>query len=240
MLVTGASRGLGKAMAEAFARRGAFVFVGCRTGQQAGREVVASLRGLGGDGALLPFDVRDEAHVDAAVRSALEQRPTLDVLVNNAGVMRDGFFAMMPKSDWSEVVGTNLDGAFHVCRAAVRAMMRQRSGAIVNVASLAGAFPSVGQANYAASKGGLVALTQTLAAELGPRGIRVNAVLPGLCASGMGLKMDRRLVEARKEHIPLGRLGTAEEVAETVVFLASPESSYITGQALRVDGGLAS
>jgi 3-oxoacyl-[acyl-carrier protein] reductase len=176
--------------------------------------------------------------VDAAVDELLGQRPALDVVVNNAGVARDELFPVMQRESWRQVLATNLDGTFNVCRAVARPMMGRKRGAIVNVASVAGQRASVGQVNYAASKGGVLALTQSLAAELAPRGIRVNAVVPGLCAAGLVETLDRRVVEARKQHIPLRRLGTADEVARAVLFLASDDAAYIVGQALVVDGGL--
>jgi 3-oxoacyl-[acyl-carrier protein] reductase len=238
VLVTGASRGLGRGIATAFGREGAFVWVGYRVQAAAAQETLAAVREAGGDGAAVALDVSDAARVDAAVDELLGQRPALDVVVNNAGVARDELFPVMQRESWRQVLATNLDGTFNVCRAVARPMMGRKRGAIVNVASVAGQRASVGQVNYAASKGGVLALTQSLAAELAPRGIRVNAVVPGLCAAGLVETLDRRVVEARKQHIPLRRLGTADEVARAVLFLASDDAAYIVGQALVVDGGL--
>lgn len=238
VLVTGASRGLGRAIAVAFAAEGAFVFIGYRVGEAAARETLALVESAGGAGAPCGFDVTDAARVDEAVGSMLAARGKLDVVVNNAGVARDELFAVMQRESWRQVLSTNLDGTFNVCRAVTRPMLGKKRGAIVNVASVAGQHASVGQVNYAASKGGVLALTQSLAAELAPRGIRVNAVVPGMCAVGMSEALDRRLVEARKAQIPLGRLGTAEDVARAVLFLASDDAAYVIGQALVVDGGL--
>lgn len=235
VLVTGASRGLGRAIAIAFGREGAFVYVGFRTGEAGARE---TLQLAGGNGAVLGFDVTDVAAVDAAIEVILKDRGRLDVVVNNAGIARDELFAMMQPSSWREVMSANLDGTFNVCRAVARPMMGKKKGAIVNVASVAATRASPGQVNYAASKGGVLSLTQTLAAELGPRGVRVNAVVPGLCDTGMVDKLDKRIVNARLAHLPLKRLGTGEDVAGAVLFLASDDAAYIVGQALAVDGGL--
>ena len=238
VIVTGASRGLGRAMATAFGARGDFVYVGFGAGEAEAEETLERVHEAGGDGAILQADARDRAAVEAAVDRVVRERKTLDVLVNNAGVARDEPFALMSEESWEEVLSVNLSGVYRFCRAAVRPMLAQKRGAIVNVASIAGFRASPGQSNYAASKGGVLALTATLGAELAPRGVRVNAVVPGFIAAGMASRLDRRLAERAREHIPIGRFGQAEEVAKVVLFLASDDAAYVVGQAITVDGGL--
>ena len=237
VLVTGASRGLGRAIAEAFAREGARVGIGYRTRRDDAAQTLALVEAAGARGALLEFDVRDAASVGKAV-DIFSRDGGLDVLVNNAALVRDHLFALMSSEDWEQVLAVNLHGTYHCCRAALATMMSRRRGAIVNVASVAGLRASPGQANYAGSKGGVVALTATLGAELARHGIRVNAVAPGLLTTGMGVRLDRGVAEQRRAAIPLARFGEADEVARAVLFLASDDASYIIGQCLVVDGGL--
>ena len=236
-LVTGGSRGLGSAICRALAAEGAFVVVGVFRHASEAEQVVAELAAAGFEGRASGFDVRDAGAVERAVNQLVTERGGIDVLVNNAGVVNDGLFPLASHEAWRDVIDTDLHGVFHCCRAAVRPMLKRERGAIVNVGSIAALHAAPGQANYAAAKAGVLALTRTLALELGPRGIRANAVLPGLCAAGMGVRLDRRVVDRERARIPLGRLGQAEEVARAVLFLASDESSYVTGQALVVDGG---
>jgi 3-oxoacyl-[acyl-carrier protein] reductase len=239
VVVTGASRGLGRALAAAFGARGDFVFVGYLANLEAAQQSLDAVKSAGGDGALLQVDVRSREAVDAAFAKVLGLRGGIDVLVNNAGVARDEPFAMMAQSTWDEVLKTNLDGVFHCCRAAVRPMLAKKRGVIVNVASVAGQHAAPMQANYSASKGGVLALTATLGAELAVKGIRVNAVVPGFLDAGMAQRLDHHLAEKIKARVPIGRFGRAEEVAKAVLFLASEDASYVVGQALVVDGGLA-
>ena len=238
VLVTGASRGLGQAIAAAFGGEGAFVYVAYRSHERGAAQTLEAVRAAGGEGAAIALDVRDGKSVDAAIERALAERGALDVLVNNAAVTRDNLLALMAPDDWDEVLATNLGGVFRCTRAVVRSMLARGRGAIINVGSVAGLHASPGQASYAASKGGVLALTRTLAAELAPKGIRVNAVVPGLVSTGMAARLDHRVAARRREAIPLGRFGTADEIARAVLFLASDDASYIIGQALVVDGGL--
>lgn len=236
VLVTGGSRGLGRDIALAFAREGARVGIGYRTRAEDAARVASEVEHSGGEGIPLAFDVRETAMVRAAI-AQLAKPHGLHVVVNNAALVRDQLFPLMTAPEWEEVIAVNLNGTFAVCHATVPHLMRTR-GAIVNVASVAGVRASPGQANYSAAKGGVLAMTATLAAELAPRGVRVNAVVPGLLGVGMGERLDHRAVARQVEHIPLGRVGTGDEVARVVCFLASEDAAYMVGQHVVVDGGL--
>lgn len=237
-LITGASRGLGRAIAKAFAVEGAFVGIGYRRSDRGAEQTIAEIEELGGNAVLVKADVSDPAAVDKAIRSFLAKSDSIDFLVNNAAIVDDKPFALMSAESWSKILQTNLGGAFNCSRAVVRSMISQEGGAIVNIGSVAGFAASPGQVNYAASKGGLLAMTRTLAAELAPKGIRVNAIVPGLLTEGMAQRMDRRVAENWRQRIPIGRFGELDEVVRATLFLASEEASYIIGQALVVDGGL--
>ncbi len=236
--VTGASRGLGRDIALDLSAAGAFVFVGYRRRDREARKTLDLIEKSGGEGHLMAVDVRDREALGDTFERASDVRPEIHVLVNNAAVSRDNFFPLLGDDDWDEVIDTNLKGVINCCRAAVRVMLRGGGGAIVNVASIAGLRASPGQANYAASKGGVLALTETLARELAPRGIRVNGVVPGFLGTGMGERLDRRVAEKRRAQIPLGRFGDGAEVARVVTFLASDAASYVVGQSIVVDGGI--
>jgi 3-oxoacyl-[acyl-carrier protein] reductase len=225
-------------MALAFARGGAYVALGYHSHESAARQTLSALEAEGGRGSLHRFDVRDRRATDQALDGIAAEHGGLDVVVNNAGVAGDDFALAMSQEKWDRVLDINLTGTWNCARAAASLMVAARRGVIINLASVAGLKGSPGQVNYAASKGGVLAITRTLAVELAPYGVRVNAVVPGLIAAGMGERLAPRIVGERQQQIPLGRLGTAEEVANVVVFLASDLASYIVGQTIVVDGGM--
>jgi 3-oxoacyl-[acyl-carrier protein] reductase len=235
VLVTGGSRGIGRACAVAFARAGATVVISYAGNEAAAAEAVAL---AGPNARSIKFDVADTAACAAAVDEVLKGSGRLDVLVNNAGVAIDGLAVRVKDDDWDRTLDTNLKGAFAMCRAVARPMMKQRSGAIVNLTSVVGETGNVGQTAYAASKAGLIGLTKSLARELSSRNIRVNAVSPGFIDTDMTAGLNPELRNAMTQTIPLGRLGTADEVARAVLFLASDAASYVTGEVLKVNGGM--
>jgi 3-oxoacyl-[acyl-carrier protein] reductase len=228
-LVTGGSRGIGRAIVGELARAGAELVVGYRTGAGDAAALAAEVGGTA-----LQADVSSPAEAAALVAAAGE----LDILVNNAGLTRDGLLARMSDEDWHEVIETNLSSVFYTCRAVSRAMMRRRSGAIVNISSVVGLRGNVGQVNYAASKAGIIGFTKALARELGSRGVRANVVAPGYVNSALTQVIPEELRAVMLANTPLRRLGEPEDVAGAVRFLCSEESSFITGEVLLVDGGL--
>jgi 3-oxoacyl-[acyl-carrier protein] reductase len=234
-LVTGASRGIGRAIALALAQRGARV-IGTATSEAGAAGIREALALHHGDGIVL--DVTDGAALDAAVDAIVKQHGGLHILVNNAGITRDNLAMRMKDEDWDAVHDTNLKAVFRASRAVMRTMMKQRYGRIVNITSVVGASGNAGQANYAAAKAGVAGMTRALARELGSRQITVNCVAPGFIATDMTDALPEAQRAALLAQIPLGRLGTPEEIAATVAFVCSPEAGYITGVELHVNGGM--
>lgn len=239
-LVTGAGRGIGAAIARRLAANGATVIVSDVGSPDAADETVAAIVAAGGTARAVLADVADPAAVDALFADVLEQNGRLDILVNNAGVAKDALLATMRDIDWRKVFDVNVDGTMRCMRLALRTMMRARSGSIVNLGSIQALRGGRGQANYAAAKAAVVALTRAAALEVADRGVRINAVMPGFIATDMTAVIQRRAGEEVLAHIPAKRFGTPEDVAGLVLFLCSEDASYITGQALTVDGGLSS
>jgi 3-oxoacyl-[acyl-carrier protein] reductase len=234
-LVTGASRGIGRAIALALAAQGVKV-VGTATTEGGAAGIREALAGSGGEGRVL--DVTDGTALEAAIDDIVKRHGALHILVNNAGITRDGLAMRMKDEDWDAVQDTNLKAVFRASRAVMRTMMKQRYGRIVNITSVVGASGNAGQANYAAAKAGVAGMTRALARELGSRGVTVNCVAPGFIATDMTEGLPEAQKAALLAQIPLGRLGTAEEIAATVAFLASPAAGYITGAELHVNGGM--
>jgi len=236
-LVTGAGRGIGRAIALKFAAEGADIVCVSRTAENSAR-AASEVRALGRKAWAQALDVADAAAVTAAVDSILAQVGRIDILVNNAGVTRDGLMVRMSEADWDAVLDTNLKGAFLVTKALTRAFMKQRSGRIINIASIVGLIGNAGQCNYASSKAALIGFTKSAARELASRGVLVNAIAPGFIETDMTSGLKEELKGEMLKNIPLGVFGQSEDIASAAVFLASPASRYITGQVLTVDGGM--
>lgn len=234
-LVTGATGGIGGAVAKALHARGATVAIsGTR------REALDALAAELGDRVhVIPANLSDKESVEALVPAAEAAMGSLDILVNNAGVTRDGLFMRMKDEDWDLVIRVNLEGAFRLCRAAVKGMMKRRTGRIISITSIVGVTGNPGQGNYAASKAGLIGMSKSLAAEVASRGITVNCIAPGFIETPMTDVLNDKQRETILGNVPAGRLGTPEEIAAAVVYLASTEASYVTGQTLHVNGGMA-
>jgi 3-oxoacyl-[acyl-carrier protein] reductase len=237
-LVTGGSRGIGRAIVKALAVEGvqvSFVFKG---NIQAAASLVEEIGQSGGSAQSIQLDVADAAAAQECVERLIQERGRIDILVNNAGIIRDDLFIRMEPEAWNSVLATNLGGTFNFCRAVAYPMMKQRRGRIINVSSVAAEHVNQGQTNYAASKGAINALTRALAVELASRNVTVNAVAPGFIETEMSEAVRNKAGEVIKKFIPMRRLGQPEDVARVVLFLAGPESNYVTGQVLTVDGGL--
>lgn len=237
-LVTGASRGIGRAIALRLAAEGANIAINYAGNTAKAEETKAAIEAAGGKAVLFQADVSDSAQVEQMVASVLETFGSLDILVNNAGITRDGLLMRMKEEDFDAVLDTNLKGIFHVTKAVTKIMMKQRSGRIVNMASVVGIIGNAGQTNYAAAKAGVIGFTKSAARELAARGITVNAVAPGFIATDMTAAMPEKAKEATLAAIPLRRMGTPEDVANAVLFLVSDQAAYITGQVVKVDGGM--
>lgn len=238
-LVTGGSRGIGKAIALMLAEYGADVAVTYARSADAASEVKSEMEGLGRKAKALQADAVDPDKADEVISGLVEEWGKLDILVNNAGITRDNLILRMNEKQWDEVINTNLKSIFNYSKAAAKPMMRNRGGSVINISSVVGIRGNAGQSNYAASKAGIIGFTKSYAKELASRNIRANVIAPGYILTEMTGELDEKLLESIKDDTPLGRAGEVDEVAGAAVFLASDLSSYITGEVIRVDGGMA-
>lgn len=237
-LVTGASRGIGREIALELARQGANVAVNYAGSEKSAKDVVAEITALGRKAFAVQANVSDGESVAAMTKQVVEQFGSIDILVNNAGITRDNLLMRMKEDDWDAVIDTNLKGVFLCTKAVTRQMMKQRNGRIINISSIVGVSGNAGQSNYVAAKAGVIGLTKTTAKELATRGITVNAVAPGFITTDMTDKLSEEVKGEMLKQIPLQRLGEPGDIAKVVVFLASEDSRYMTGQTLHVDGGM--
>ena len=237
-LVTGASRGIGRAIALALAAQGADVAVNYAGSEAAAKEVAAEIEAMGRKAFVIQADIASTEASTAMVDAVVKEFGRIDVLVNNAGITRDGLLMRMKEEDWDAVITTNLKGVFNCTKATIKYMMKQKSGSIVNISSIVGVMGNAGQANYCAAKAGVIGFTKATAKEVAARGIRVNAIAPGFIKTDMTSVLSEKVVEAMLAGIPLNRLGETEDIAKAVLFLASSDANYITGQTLHVDGGM--
>ncbi|MBI3326825.1 MAG: 3-oxoacyl-[acyl-carrier-protein] reductase [Nitrospinae bacterium] len=237
-VVTGSSRGLGRAIAQTLAGMGARVLINYLANEAAAYETLAMIKASGSEAKVMRFDVADAKATAEAFHAILDEFGRIDILINNAGIARDALLLRMREEDWEQVLQTNLTGMFHCSKAAVRPMVRQRSGRIVNIASIVGIIGNPGQVNYAAAKAGAIGLTKALAREVASRGITVNAVAPGFIETEMTQGLSAEMKAEILAQIPLARWGTPQEVADCVGFLVSKRAGYITGQVIQVNGGM--
>ena len=235
-VVTGASRGIGRAIALRFAREGAHVIVNYNGSKDRAESVKEEIEKAGGSAQISQCDVSDFAMCESWIQSIIAEHGKMDILVNNAGITKDGLLMKMSESDFDQVIATNLKGTFHTIRFVSRQMLKQRSGRIINLSSVVGVAGNAGQANYAASKAGLIGFTKSVAREVAARGVRVNAIAPGFIESDMTDAIPEKMKDAMIAQVPMKRIGQAEEVAEVAAFLASQE--YLTGQTIAIDGGM--
>ena len=238
-LVTGAGRGIGKAIALELAAKGAFVIVNYNGSKEAAEQTVAEIKAAGGDAIAYQCSVSDYEACGAMITALIKEYAHIDILVNNAGITRDGLLMKMSEEDFDAVINTNLKGCFNTIRHMSRYFLKQRAGKIINISSVSGILGNAGQANYSASKAGVIGLTKAVARELESRGINVNAVAPGFVETDMTDALSDSVKENLKSQIPLGKIGHPQDIAKAVAFLASPDANYITGQVLSVDGGMA-
>ena len=237
-IITGASRGIGAEIARKFAADGAKVVVNYSGSQEKAEAVVADIQANGGEAIAVKANVSDSESVKAMVDETMKTFGSVDILVNNAGITRDNLMMRMKDDEWDDVINTNLKGVFVCTKAVTRQMMKQRAGRIINIASIVGVMGNAGQANYVASKAGVIGLTKTTARELASRGITANAVAPGFITTDMTDQLNEEVQKAMLGQIPLGRFGAPEDVAKAALFLASDDASYMTGQTLHLDGGM--
>jgi 3-oxoacyl-[acyl-carrier protein] reductase len=237
-VVTGSSRGIGAGIAQTLAAQGAKVVVNHRNSPEGAEEVVSTIKAAGGEAIIIQADVGQSSEAQRLIKETIDTYGQIDILVNNAGTTRDTLIMMMKDEDWELVLRTNLTSTYYCSKAAVRPMMKKRSGRIINITSVVGLAGQAGQTNYAASKAGIVGFTKSLAKEVGSRNITVNAVAPGFVPTALTEVLPSEMTQAAIANTPLGRLGTVEDVANAVLFLVSNEAAFITGQVLTVDGGL--
>lgn len=237
-VVTGSSRGIGAAIAKMLAQQEAKVVINHRNSPESAAEVAAAIKAAGGEATVIQADVSRSDEAQRLIKESIDTYGQIDILVNNAGTTRDMVIMLMKDEDWDTVLQTNLSSTYYCCKAAIRPMMKRRQGRIINITSVVGLAGQAGQTNYAASKAGIIGFTKSLAREVGSRNITVNAVAPGFIPTALTEVLPEEMIQTVIKNTPLGRLGTVEEVASAVLFLASPAAAFITGQVLTVDGGL--